>query len=218
MEDTVATTETNQEPLAPEVTQSAPQQDNTTPTADADALRREKEKLEMERNMLRKKLDQTSKELEQKTQKELEEKEDYRALAERALARAEALEKEKTDNESKVAREQANADVYSEFDPKVIEVAKTAGLGVTDDSDEARNQLKAKLEAIQEKIGGTPAPSPIHNNPAPVVASEPERTQVLKKMQFDDRNIREQAIKTAVGSLDVIRAMKEQSGRTPQEI
>lgn len=152
MEDTPAPGETAPtEPLQPQVPAPAPARDNDVPAAVAEALK----KIEMERNMLRKKLDAKEKEEQERQQKELEEKEDYRALAEREKARADALEKERQERETAESRATTTKAVFDEYDQKVVDVAKLTGISASDDSDEAKAALKAKLDEIQKTLGIT---------------------------------------------------------------
>lgn len=217
MADTGTQPETNQEPLAPEVTPSAPAKDNTQLSADADALKKAQQ-LEMERNLLRKKIDALEKEKSERERKELEEREDYRSLAERAIAEAEALRKEKEDAEKSQAVKLATETVYSGFDAKVVEIAKTAGISATDDSEEAQAALRSKLEAIQEKVGITKQPTPTPNNPSVQTPEGFDKVKTYERMKWDNPTIRNAAVKTAVGNLESIKAMKQISGMTPQEI
>jgi hypothetical protein len=122
---------------APVDTPTTPPVDNGSGNTDVETLKAQLQKIEMERNLLRKKVDTTSKQLEDQTKKELEEKEDYRALAERATSQLDELLKEKKESETKQAVETATSDVFKDFDPKVVELAKTTGLAAANDSDEA---------------------------------------------------------------------------------
>lgn len=223
MADPVTTTvpePTPSEPLAPVSSPSAPLPDNTTQTADAATLQAQLQKLEMERNMLRKQKDALEKEKSEKTRTELEEKEDYRTLAERAQAELDTLRRERDAADNEATVKTATADVYKDFPENVRKIAETAGMNVTDDSDEAKATLKTKLEAIKAQVGtvtGTPVVP--GNNPAPSINPEtPDRSELIGKMRFDNHRTREEAVRTAVGSLDIIKTMKQMSGREAQEI
>lgn len=169
--------ETNQEPLQPAGTPSAPTVDNTPAAADVEA-QKNAEKLQMEINMLRKQKDALEKEKLEREKKELEEKEDYRSLAERAQAEAEALRKEKEDAETKSATQSATEAVYKDFPENVQKIAKTAGLTVQADSEEARAALKTKLESIQSDVGVV-TPKIQGSNPAPTTPNGENSTEFI---------------------------------------
>lgn len=209
MADTDTESETTNEQLAPASPPSDPTQDNTTQTADADALKTQLQKLEMERNMLRKQKDALEKAQAERDRKELEEKEDFRSLAERAQAEAEALRKEKEEAETQAATQAATADVYKDFPTNVIEIAKTAGLTASNDTEEAKSLLKTKLEAIQQNVGSG-APVVGGSNPAPPQSETTfDSVRVGKLMRVDDRNLREPAIKEAIGRHPQVQQFRE---------
>lgn len=210
--------ETTQEPLAPASQPSAPTRDNTTQTTDADALKSQLQKLEMERNMLRKQKDALEQEKADRERKELEEKEDYRTLAERAQAEAEALRKEREEETAKAEVGKAENEVYAKFPQHVQELAKTLGLQLTDASDEAKTSLTSKLDALSKTGPSTPSQIPRPNNPAPTTTVEPERQKLVERMKWDLREPREAAIRSAIGGLETIKALKQASGREPQTL
>lgn len=213
------------EPLAPVVTPSVPLVDNAAAQADAEELKKQLQKMEMERNLLRKQKDERDRLDADRERKELEEKEDYRSLAERAIAEAEALRKEKSDAESAQAVKVATETIYSGFDSKVVEIAKTAGVVAADDSPEAQTALKTKLEAIQAQVGTKPI-NATPNNPAPRVVTPATETKFLNPADYKDSAERRGAAiwknnRTATERLknsSAIAAMKQISGMEPQEI
>lgn len=219
--------ETNQEAPTTVDTTSTPTQDNVSSNTDVEALKAQLTKLEMERNLLRKKVDTTSKELEEKTKKELEEKEDYRALAERATAQLAEIQKERDTQERQTAVKTATEEVLKDFDPKVADVAATAGLVVADDSDEAKEQFKTKLQAIAEKIGVTTPPKVNGSNIAP---ETPQVAEVGKYNTYSSTKGSDWVSRGAVltqnskvandkfKTLESVQAMKKIAGVEPQEI
>lgn len=202
-------TTTPDEPLAPASTGNDPStQGNGNQDADAAALKEQLRKLEMERNLLRNKADKLEKERLEREKKELEEKEDYRALAERAAAEAEELRKEKQDAEARQATEQATSEVFKEFDPKVIEIAKTVGLRATSSSDDAKAELKTKLEAIRTQVGAEKPKVP-GSNIAPRTEAAFDPVRAGKLMRVDDRTLRDPAIKEAIGRHPQVAAFRK---------
>lgn len=208
------------EPLAPASPTNDPPKGNEG-QADAAALREQVEKITLERNLLRNKTDKLERERQEREKRELEEKEDYRALAERAQAEAEELRKEKQQAADKAALEEATSDIFKEFDPKVIEIARTVGLSATGTTDDDKAALKTKLEAIRDQVGA-PKPKVTGSNPTP--ASEPafDPVRAGKLMRVDDRNLREPAIKQAIGRHPQVAAFREfakrANGTTPQPL
>jgi hypothetical protein len=196
------------EPLAPASPAGDPSQGNDDQGADAAALREQLKKIELERNLLRNQKDKLERERLEREKRELEEKEDYRALAERANAEAEALRKEKQDAESKLAVEQATSEVFKEFDPKVIEIAKTVGLSASASTDDAKAELKTKLEAIRTQVGAG-KPRVQGSNPSPTSEPAFDPIRAGKMMRVDDRSLREPAIKEAIGRHPQVAAFRE---------
>ena len=97
----------------------------------------------------------------------------------------------------------------------MVEVAKTAGLSLSDDSEAAQAMLKEKLDTIQKQVGSS-TPRPTANNPhdpAPQVASRQELTRrdadgvspmALAGAKGDDR-----VIKQYIRDLPAIQRMRE---------
>lgn len=220
MADTVEPTETTQQAPS-EVTPSAPAVDNAEAIA---AEKKRAEQAEMERNLLRKRLEALEKEKSEKERKELEDKEDWKSLAEQAVARAEALEKEREAESTAKARDAATSEVFGGFDNKVIEIAKTTGLTAADDSDEAKEALRSKLEAIQSQVGITKQPTPTPNNPGEVVPTDnaPQYVSLRDAGDIDGKAAsiwkNNRAAHTQLKNSTAIAAMKQISGMTPQEI
>jgi hypothetical protein len=209
-------------------TTTTPPQDNGGSNTDVEALKAQLQKIEMERNLLRKKVDSNAKQQDEQTKKELEEKEDYRALAERATTQLEELLKEKKDTETKQTIETATADVLKDYDPKVAELAKKTGLTATDDSDDAKAAFKAKLDDISSTIGITSTTPPVQgNNPAPKVeapSETPKYQPVFKELGLDVVGQRQATARNSIiarthlKNLDSIKAMKTIAGVEAQDL
>jgi hypothetical protein len=205
-----------EEPLAPASQRpglspsppSAPAGDNATATADAQALAAQMQKLEMERNLLRKKVDAAEKAERERQQKELEDKEEWRTIAEQNKAELEALRKEREEAETKSARDAATAEVFKDYSDNVIAVAKTTGLSANSGSDEDKAALKTKLDEIQKTVGSG-APKITGSNPAPASTPTVDGKKLTMQMHFDDRTVRENAIKTAVGTHPMVQNFRE---------
>lgn len=202
MEDTTPKVETAPTTPLPTPTVSAPSQDNT----DLAAERKVREQLEMERNMLRNKLDAAEKEKLEAQQKELEQKEEWRTLAEQRQAQLDELNKTKEATDKKIALDTAANAVLSEFPDNVVEIAKEAGLNLTDTTDEAKAEMKTKLENIASKIGAKAKVTP--NNPRIESPQKPDQAQLMERVKFGDAT----ATHEVISGLSAIQKMRESAG------
>lgn len=151
---------------------------NASDPAEVERLRKEQEQKDLRIRQLENEAAAREKADAEAKAKSLEEKEEYKTLYEQA----QALLREKDEAESAVTRQKelaaATTQVFQEYPANVVELAQTAGLKLTDDSDEAKTALKATLDAFKEKVGGS-APTATPNNPretAPVVVDRAELT------------------------------------------
>lgn len=136
---------------------------NATDNAEVERLRKEAEQARMRANQLENELAAKRKAEEDAERKRLEEKEEWKSLAEQEKAKREALEQQREAEAREKATREATESIYSEFPDAVKEIASEAGLSVSDDSEEAKEALKAKLQKIADKL---PTNSVGPNNPA----------------------------------------------------
>lgn len=197
------------EPLKNDATTAtAPNQDKGN--EDAEALRKELEKSKMEANMLRNQNDKLAREREEAQRKELEEKEEWRTIAEQEKAKREALETEKQQAAKTVELESATKEIFNGFKPEVIELAQTAGLKLEDTTEEAKALLKDKLQAIADKV---PAATVAGNNPTPPApATNLNSEEVIKSMRYGNKEARREYIKQSPSIQAVKKELQRQVG------
>lgn len=196
---------------APEtVTQPDLKNDGGAPTAPAtdNGGDKEADKLRMELSMLRNKLTKAEQEQSARDKAELEEKENFRELYERNQKQLEDYQAKEDAAQRSATLSLATDSVLKDFSVEVAEIAKTAGLGVADDTDEAKAELKAKLEAISKKVAPSQTTRVAGNNGAINAPQSPDRAQLVKGMRFGDPA----STREAINGLSAIKAMKQQAG------
>lgn len=153
----------------------------TVPVTDNSAadpnLQKELEQLRMRNNQLANQLDEKRKAEEAARQKQLEEQEEFKTLYEQTQERLNQLEGEAKAQEERQKLQAATDDVLKEYSDDVKELAKTAGLNLSEDTDEARNALKEKLDTFKAKVSGTTASVAANNGYTP--PQEAESRQAL---------------------------------------
>lgn len=177
-----------------------PLENNTNPSTttppvvnvDAEAIRKELEQERMRKNQLENELKKFKEAQDAAKAKELEEKEEYKTLYEEQKAENERirLEKESAERQSTL-NEEKNA-LLAEFPQAVREIAETTGLSLADDSDEAKEALKAKLTEISERVGSDARVTP---NNTRHVSNDKSRDELLKEYrETGDPNVMSAAI------------------------
>lgn len=204
MEDTVVNTETdNQQPLGNDAKVQTTEQVNVS-TTDADMAKKEAEKARMEANMLRNKLAEIEKAEASRRAKELEEQNEYKTLYEQEKAERERLIFEREEAERKAKLQEEQVTVLAAYPEEVREIAIDAGISLTEDSDEAKVQLKSKLDKIAEKIGNTAKVTPNNTRSENKNVSREELVAQYKKTGDP------QAIQAAVNELSFIKNFNSQ--------
>lgn len=170
MSDTVVPTET----VTTQAPSNEPSVPATTPVvnagqADVEAAKREAEQARMRANQLENELKAFKDAQAEAQQKQLLEKEEFKTLYEQTTAQLAEIKSAQENQERQKALEAATTEVLSGYSADVQELAKTAGLGLTETTDAAKASLKEKLDAFQAKFGSTaPAVQPNNpNNPTP---------------------------------------------------
>lgn len=181
---------------------------NTTDNSELDKLKKELEQTQMRANQLNNQLEAKAKAEEEAKAKKLEEQNEFKSLYEQEKAKREAVETERQEAETKQSLSIAEQAIFAEFDPSAIEVAKDAGLSLSEDSDEAKAALKTKLEKIQSKLVSTPVSS---NNPG-ITPENPDQTQKIRAMRAGNTQARDEVI----GGLKSLDFMRAQAGYTKQ--
>jgi len=202
MADTVNHTETvAPEPLSNDGNPSA------TPVVNVDAaeverLKKEADQAKMEAAQARNEAAKMKAEQESIKAKQLEENEEFKTLYEQSQAKLKEIEAEQAARERAAELKGQTEKVYAEYPSNVVELARTAGLTLSDDSDEAVSALKEKLDTFKAKVG---APTPSANNPRPEANNPSTNEQLLQRMRGGDKT----ATYEYIQNLPSIKRMKE---------
>jgi len=148
------------------VVTTAPSNEPSTPvvgTADVEAAKREAAQAQIRANQLQNELDRIKAEQTAAKQKQLEEKEEFKTLYEQTNGELERIRQEAATKEQTLLLQNETSTIFSEYPEKVVELAKTAGLNLTDASDESKAALKAKLDIFKASVGN---PQVTANNPS----------------------------------------------------
>lgn len=137
---------------------------NAVDSAELERLKKEAEQAKMRAAQLENEKAARDKAEAEARQKQLEEQEQWKTIAQEAQAKAEALEREKADAENKARIAAASEETLKDYPDQVKTIAQTTGLTLSDDSDAAKADFKAKLDAIAQTVGA-PTPSVTPNNP-----------------------------------------------------
>lgn len=119
--------------------------------------------------------------------KKLEDDGELKTLIEQERQRGEKLEKELADRDLRETLGTANAEILGKYPKAVQKIAQTAGMSLTDSSDEAKTALTEKLDSIakdinsQQKVRG--------NNMSPEQEQiAPEKAAAIKRLKFGDKS------------------------------
>lgn len=183
---------------------------NVTVQAELEAARKDAEQAKMRANQLANELADRKKVDDDAAEAKLKANEEYKTLYEAEQAKRQELE-EKTNAEKKTATAQAlTAELTKGYSKEVLEVAEAAGINLTDATDEAQAQFKARLDAITQKVG--PGRSPVTgNNIRPNVPASPEREKLMTGMRVGSAQARHEYLK----DLPAIAAMRQMAGVNP---
>jgi hypothetical protein len=197
MGDTPTGETANQEPLKNNTeSTTTPSQDNGN--AEVERLRKEAEQAKIRANQLANELEAKKKAEDEARQKQLEEKEEFKTLYEQTQARLDEIQRTQEQQERQKELQAATETVLKEYDPKVIEVAKAAGLSLTDDSEAAQSVLKEKLDVIQKQVG-TSTPRPGASNPRETTPAVTDKDELVQRA--DPWQGSTMAIESAKGNL-----------------
>lgn len=191
----------------------APVVDNSG--ADVEQAKRDAEQARIRANQLEnenRKLKEAQDEL---NRKQLEEKEEFKTLYEQTQARLKEIDEREAANERQKELSTATEAVFKDYPANVVEVAKTVGLGLSDDSDAAAAVLKEKLDTLQKQVGSS-TPSPTSNNPHQPAAANITRQELVTRnqdgvspMALAGAKGDQSAIKSYISELPAIKRMKE---------
>lgn len=196
-------------------TTTAPVTDNSS-AAELETARKEKAQAEMRANQLANQLAEKEKAEAAIKAKQLEEKEEFKTLYEQTKSRLDKIEEDTKVQERQKELSTATETVFKDYPANVVEVAKTAGISLSDDSDAATAVLKDKLDAIQKQVGTT-TPRPTANNPHNPGPQATERQELVTRQNVFEGSAMSQAsargdesvIKKYISDLPAIARMKE---------
>lgn len=200
-----------------ETTTPVVQPENKGNNEEAAQLRKELEQARMRANQLENEKQARDKAEEDARRKQLEEKEEYKTLYEKTEAELKARrDKEESDARSKELAS-ASETILKDYPKEVQELAATAGIGLSDDSEAGKAVLKDKLEQIKSKLPNT---SQVESNNGYIPpAGSPEAKQLVTP---DDTGATPMALASAkgdvrpalkyIGGLESINQLKKMSG------
>lgn len=190
-----------------------PTQDNRS--ADVEAAKREAEQARIRANQLENEVRKFKEQQEAAERKTLEEKEEFKQLYEQLKSQID--ERDAKDAEQTRTRElqTATESIYKDYSEAAVELAKVAGLSLSDDSEAAQAALKQKLDVFQKQVG-TPTASPTSNNPHNPAPAATDRKQLVQRngdgvspMALAGAKGDESVIKSYIAQLPAIQRMKE---------
>lgn len=232
MADTPAPGETGT-PQAPENNSGSPAPTAGITNEEAAQLRKELEQARMRANQLENEKSARDKAAEEANRKRLEEKEEYKKLYEKSDAELKAIREREEAEARNSELATLSQDVFKDYSKEVQEIAQTAGISLTDESEVARATLKSKLDEIAKRV--TPGQVAQGNNPNnlppadPTVDTSPEFAPVGNEFSGKGgRQVTEMAMAGArndlsvaqkyIGRLKTIEQMRKDSGFVRREI
>lgn len=213
-------------PTDPAAPTTLPAEGSTTTTPPVDngsetleQARKDAEKAQMRANQLQKELDRKNKADEDAEHKRLEENQEYKTLAEKYQAELEEERRTRESSEKQAEIDKGTAEILSKYPGNVKEIAATAGLSLNDTTEDAKTALATKLDEIAKRVGTTAPVTPNNPNPASPEAGT-DREKAVQKMRFNNvsNKFHDTAFRGAIRNLDTVKAMKEQSGFSPENI
>lgn len=171
------------------------------------------EQAQMRANQLENELKKIKEAEEARKAKELEEQNEWKTLAEQREAKLKEIEEQREAEQRQAELKSGTSEVFNEFSQEVVEIAKEAGMGLVDVTDEAKAELKAKLEKIQSRVVKDSTPTP--NNPNTASAASTAE-QLIEQLRYGSRQQKQEAKNSLIGSLEAVKQMKRMSGYRDQ--
>lgn len=178
----------------------APPADNNS--ADVEAAKKEAEQARIRANQLANELEKLKAEKEAAERKKLEEKEEFKSLYEQTQAQLKEIQDAQAAQERQAELTKATADVLKEYPQTVQDLAVTAGLTLSDDSEAGVAAFKEKLDAIKAKV---PTPTATPNNPRPVTPEVASKEELMARIRGGDK----EALGSYIREIPGIKRMKE---------
>lgn len=224
MADTPTPGETTTPPVVPEDNSGVPAPSTGSTNDEAAQLRKQLEQAQMRANQLENEKAKRDKAESDAQRKSLEEKEEFKTLYEKQKAELDSIRDAEEAAKLRVELSTASETVFKEYPTDVQEVAKTAGLSLSDDSEAARAILKGKLDDIQKRVA--PNSASTANNPYTPPVTETDREALVTRdpktgvspmaMASAEGNLR--PTMQYISGLKSVQAMKKASGMQVTEI
>lgn len=154
MSDTEQSETGKTEALENKVVTEAPATGNATDQTEVERLKKEAEQKQMRINQLEKEAAERAKADEEAKAKELEKNQEYKTLAEQERAKREELENRLAEEEKQKELKELSDKTLADYSDETKALAKELGLSLSDTSDEAVQEFRAKLDAAQARVGG----------------------------------------------------------------
>lgn len=189
------------------------------PTAEEVAeLRKKAEQSEMRARQLENEKAARDKTDEEARQKQLEEQNEFKTLYEREKEQRESLERERENTTKQSAIDKAESSIFSGYPAEVTDVAKVAGMTLSDDSETAQAELKKKLDEIATKVNVAPVKRVQGNNgvvTAPT-GEEAENAKLLSRMRYNDKALSTAAKSAMINKIPALDEMRRAAGLTSE--
>jgi hypothetical protein len=151
---------------------------NASDPAEVERLRKEAEQATLRANQLANQLKAKEDAEEKARQAALEEQNEWKTIAEQEKAKRLDLEAEQERAVAKIQLDESQTEVFKEFPDDVVELAKDTGLTLNENSEEAKEALKSKLNKLSERISSSSNVTP--NNQA-TNTKAPDRNELLQE-------------------------------------
>jgi hypothetical protein len=135
----------------------------------------------MRNNQLNNQLEETRKAEEERKAEQLKEKEEFKTLYEQTQSKLDEFESQQKAQEKRQQLVKATQELLKDYDQTTVDLAKTAGLELTDDSDDAKKSFKEKLDTIKSKVA--PDARVTSNNPSNPAPSTTDRSSLTAKAE-----------------------------------
>lgn len=159
-----------------QTTSTPSNQGNQVDTAEVERLRKEAEQAKMRAQQLENEKLAREKTDEEARQKQLEEQNEWKTIAEQNQAKLDAFEREREESVKKIELETAEAEILKEFPQDVADAAKDLDLGLSENSEEAKEALKTKLTKLSEKVS---AENRVTSNNGKTNTNTPDRQALM---------------------------------------
>lgn len=205
-------------PMAPSNepgTAAVPPVDNSS--ADVETAKREAEQATIRNRQLENENKRLKEEQEATQRKQLEEKEEFKTLYEKTQAQLDEIKASQESATRQIQLTEATNTVFKGYPTEVVELAKTAGLSLSDDSEASQTALKEKLDAFKAKV--IPGSTVTSNNPSTPTQQELTREQLVTKgedgvspLAWAGAKGDESVARKFAGSLNAVKEMKRMAG------